>query len=373
MPHLHHYQLTDADKEDLLAQKHGAHGNYDGCTPSRKTTDIIFLLAIVALWAIMTILGANSTKYGNPYRLLDPINDLGQVCGQTAAVESSSYFYSVLTNGVGVCVDSCPSTNIPFNSTNPSDYYCLDYILSVPGLDLQSYIASTCFSGNPLQFQIQSNCGCMLKLSSSSVYNRCILSNSAYRNQFGTQAFKNFLISFFSDMIQAQDVIFGYGFSIALVASFLWMYILRSQCLLTVVVWSAIQLIWLIFVYLFYLSYITVVEWRNENPPVHSQQETQSLEAIMAVLMCVSVLWAVGMCCMRKAIQLAIKVISLTAECIDDMPLIVFTPLIQVQIQVSDHPTIRSSYIYHHSFVYLKLLRIFVRHMNISLSVFLEG
>ena len=41
----------------------------------RRTTDILFLLAIICLWVVMTILGAISIPQGNPYRLIAPVND----------------------------------------------------------------------------------------------------------------------------------------------------------------------------------------------------------------------------------------------------------------------------------------------------------
>ena len=41
----------------------------------RRTTDVLFLLAIIAMWVVMTIVGAISIPNGNPYRLISPVDD----------------------------------------------------------------------------------------------------------------------------------------------------------------------------------------------------------------------------------------------------------------------------------------------------------
>lgn len=41
----------------------------------RRTTDVLFLLAIIAMWVVMTIVGAISIPNGNPYRLVSPVDD----------------------------------------------------------------------------------------------------------------------------------------------------------------------------------------------------------------------------------------------------------------------------------------------------------
>ena len=41
----------------------------------RRTTDVLFLLAIIAMWVVMTIVGAISIPNGNPYRLISHVDD----------------------------------------------------------------------------------------------------------------------------------------------------------------------------------------------------------------------------------------------------------------------------------------------------------
>ena len=71
----------------------------------------------------MSIIGRYGYKSGNPYRLLGPINDQGQVCGYDVP---EKYFYPVSIIGSGVCVSSCPTVSAKNTSSNyVSDYYCL--------------------------------------------------------------------------------------------------------------------------------------------------------------------------------------------------------------------------------------------------------
>ena len=60
-----------------VCEEHEEPGNPSALKPhdKRRTTDILFLLAIIALWIVMTIVGAVSIPQGNPYRLFAPVDD----------------------------------------------------------------------------------------------------------------------------------------------------------------------------------------------------------------------------------------------------------------------------------------------------------
>lgn len=171
-------------------------GKYDGVVPRRWTTDPLFFLAIVGLWVAMSIVGGIACQEGNPALLTSPINDQGLICGVTESVKSEPYFYSVLTNGVGICTTGCPKNNSAYTSTNPNDYYCLDYINSqFPSTSsLSTYIQDFCFSNG--QFLIKSNCGCMLMLDTQSQFHRCNFVDESVSKQFATQEVKDLFIRF---------------------------------------------------------------------------------------------------------------------------------------------------------------------------------
>ena len=72
--------------------KHSRQDEYLGMVPIRACTDVFFLVAIVAMWCAMSIVGALAIRTGNPYRLVAPMNDQGQLCGPYAS--SGTYIVS---------------------------------------------------------------------------------------------------------------------------------------------------------------------------------------------------------------------------------------------------------------------------------------
>ena len=65
--------------------KHSRQDAYIGMVPTRQCTDVFFLVAIVAMWSAMSIVGALAIRTGNPFRLVAPVNDQGQLCGPYAS------------------------------------------------------------------------------------------------------------------------------------------------------------------------------------------------------------------------------------------------------------------------------------------------
>jgi hypothetical protein len=73
-------------------------------------------LIIIAAWIGMTIIGlivvgaikSSTLQKGNPYRLLNPVDYTGTICGYGGNVTSSPFGYYLLDK-TAVCVSSCPS------------------------------------------------------------------------------------------------------------------------------------------------------------------------------------------------------------------------------------------------------------------------
>jgi hypothetical protein len=124
------YTISEDDKKNNAnyAEKHSANGKYEGMNESRWTTDIIFLILIVFMWAAMSGVGGRAVEKGNPYRLIAPFDSSGSNCGFSPSVKHKKYFYTVLTSGIGVCTEGCPQYDTNSSSTSSSDYYCLDYV-----------------------------------------------------------------------------------------------------------------------------------------------------------------------------------------------------------------------------------------------------
>jgi hypothetical protein len=302
--------MKDHDKKDPLSEKHSSHGNFEGTVTDRRTTDVLFFFALICVWVITTILGAQAVNEGNIYRILNPINDQGQICGYSEGVTEYENFYSVLTNGVGVCTKGCGDYDTNFTSTNPNDYYCLHTIYNVYDDDtsLSEYIASKCFKDG--EFYIKRNCGCMIKMSSRNLLHRCTLKKAKYRNKFRSQKIQSGASTFWSDVYNARDVVFGFGIMGTIVLGFLWIHLLRSQCLSSIVIWGCILGVLTAFLLLFTLALETSQKWENDSPQRHSDTEIGTLRAFAALLLALSLIWAIGICVFGIYI-LAIVVITI--------------------------------------------------------------
>lgn len=46
-----------------------------GMIETRSTTDVLFLILIIAVWVCMSGVGGDAVKRGNVYRLIGPMND----------------------------------------------------------------------------------------------------------------------------------------------------------------------------------------------------------------------------------------------------------------------------------------------------------
>lgn len=131
------------------------------------------------------------------------------------------------------------------------------------------------------------------------------------------------------DVNTARGVVFGYGIGATVVFSFIYITLLRSQCLATTFIWSAMLAMLGCLAIFCGLAYRTANTWEQSNPQSHSNEEIVGMRVVSAVLLVLGILWALFMLFSCNAINLAIKLMSLTAECIEDMPLILLTPIIK--------------------------------------------
>lgn len=65
------FTLSENDKKNGADKVCGSKGMIE----SRSTTDVFFLILIVAVWVCMSGVGGDAVKRGNVYRLIGPMND----------------------------------------------------------------------------------------------------------------------------------------------------------------------------------------------------------------------------------------------------------------------------------------------------------
>lgn len=318
--------------------KHPGLGKYEGVVEQRHTTDPLCFLMIVALWVVMTIVGGIAIKGGDPNLLLSPFDYQGNICGITSGYTNVPYFYSVLTYGAGVCTSKCPTANPPANSINPNDYICLNTIAQYgttggTNAALGEFIESACFTAPQAEggvFNIESNCGCMLIYPTSNEFYRCRFTNTTVANAFATQKLQGYLTSFVADVYDSAGIVFGYGGGAAVLLSLIYIAILRFQCIASTLVWGLGGGIVVMFALLTWTAYATALQWEHANPQVHTNNDIYALRVASVVFITLATIWFLLMVCNAKNIQISIKIMALSSECIEDMPCIFLIPMLKV-------------------------------------------
>lgn len=305
----------------------------------RRTTDGLFLIILIAAWVAMTIIGITSGKNGDPKLLIAPYSDDGSICGYSANVLNKPYLFYV-SGGLGVCQESCPSYAIgtaPLKTATPviENYVCLTWFTTemsaYPSATFASLIQSNplCWDSTTNQFQ-NSNlaCPCNIKYDSKSLFNRCAMVVNLSGVDSENPTSKDQLKMFFSDVITARAIIFGFGFGIALGVAFLFTYLMSKKCLAGILIWSCV---------LGVLGFgIAVVakgtqifnNWKVD--PSHSANELKTLRAFNITFAVLSIVWFLLMCAFYKAINMAIKCVSMGADAINEMQMMVFIPFLQI-------------------------------------------
>lgn len=305
-------------------------GAKNGLVEKRSCTDVICLLMIICLWIAMTCVGSLAIEHGDPYRLISPIDDVGDICGYTGAAKDEPYFYTVMTSSVGVCTPSCPIADAPLSSTQPSNYYCLSYIHTLTGNSnsaLKTYIANNCMTNG--EYDLTLDCGCNIIRETTDVFHRCVFTDPVIRDAY-IPLKDAFMVSFMSDIFTARSVIFGFGVMFSLCMCFLWTHLLHYKYFGMILCWGSITGVLVMMSVLAYVANTTADEWEGQDPAEHTSREIDALRGFSSVMVGLSVIFACLMVFLRKQINLSIKVIALAAGVIEDMPLIVFTPLIQL-------------------------------------------
>ena len=133
-----------------------------------------------------------------------------------------------------------------------------------------------------------------------------------------------------ADIYTARAVIFGFGFVIALVFAFLFTYLMSFQLIATFIVWGCIFGVLAIAVGMTGMAYTTLGDWNDEDPAQHTESQKAALQGFVWTLQILCFVWFLIMCWMYKAVNVAIKCVIMGSTAIDEMPALVFFPLLQI-------------------------------------------
>jgi hypothetical protein len=303
----------------------------------RHFTDCLFAIAILALWITMTVLGAVSIPEGNPYRLVSPVDDGGNICGVSYGFSGQENLYFVTKVGLGRCLTECPGTTREYDSVNRGDYVCLSWLdeeldaMTTHAADdaFANYLKNSCFTRGQYEFSLL--CSCNIKRESKPVFRRCVFTDGG-DTQIDDEnpTAKDYLKMYMSDMITARNVIFGFGFAIALIFAFVFTYLMSIEAIAELLVWGCIFGVLALAFCMLGVAQDVVHRWKQEDPKEHTENQIVALQTFVSIITAFSGIWVLLMLWMCKTITIAVKCVSMGSKAVDEMPFIVFMPLIQV-------------------------------------------
>lgn len=301
--------------------------DYDGMVVQRHATDVLYLILIWMMWIAMTYVGTTTQSDNSSSLALNaaPVNYQGNPCVGTD-------LYTVTTNGLGVCVPSCPSIDAPLDSTNSNDYVCFEEVFIYYTYDpstFTTYIQNNCFSGGAFAINLP-NCLCNIKRSTTDILRRCIFSDPSVRSQYYNQNAPPYLTTLIADVFTAKIIVLVFGFAVPTVLCFLYTTFLSIEGFGMLLSWGGLIGTCLAMGAFAYYAEETSVAWSKENPQVHNPGETQALKLFGYILAGLAGLFFCLVIFLRKQINLSVKVLALTSSCINDMKTTIVAPLVNV-------------------------------------------
>ena len=375
--------LGDADNQKL-ARKGSGGSSSRGHSPvndSRRCTDALFLLLLVACWAAMTGIGLAATgviesahiKKGDPRRLVHGMDYHGNLCGVTNHLTPAGddvidlpKAYP-LPSGLAVCVAVCP------RETDYDAFVCeyevqheIDELFDASHVGLMEEEAHQ--ARRSLYLFYVSRKQCMPRIESMSFLGYCIptlsldavtltdagapenttdtkstgLRNVTGTNSSGTTSMDvsvsiarrmksrggDFFDEAMADVTTVRYVIFAFGCGMALALGFAFLVVIQLPGFLSLLVWSMIFAVDAGLFAMGYYSKITSARWAANG--ARTENEATALFYAGYVLYGLAALFLLVVLGLRKKIVLAIACVREAAKAIASMPVITLFPVIQV-------------------------------------------
>jgi len=345
--------------------------DFKGPGEKRRCTDVLCAILILAAWAAMTGIGlvvtggiqSESLNVGNPARLINGIDYMGNICGVTEKKCGAGELYYTgsgdiksdddcknlitsrtrynieklpkaypLPNGNLVCVKKCPSRD--------------DYKKFVCQYDMRSELENST-SYETTGWDAVEKYACSPQFATEDYLNYCVpkksvseieddaqnaaslAGSSAIIDFTGVEDDKTIWEQFQGDMMTSAGVIFGFGIGVTAIVGFVYLRLLRVHGVLFTIVWGLIAAIFLcIFLPGMLLIFVTAPAWRRQG--VHDESTVKAIEYLGYVFLAIAGLYVCLICCMRRRIMLALGITKEAARAVAYMPILTGFPLLQV-------------------------------------------
>jgi choline transporter-like protein 2/4/5 len=240
--------------------------------------------------------------------------------------------YYIFKTGMGICVEDCPTVaGDPTSTVQAGNYYCLNWLeekVNGNAATFASYITNACMTSGTYDEDLY--CSCNVIRPSSSVFNRCIYTDGGSSINAEDPTSEDYMKMWMSDVYTARNVIFGFGFCIALVFGFLYTYLMSISWVAYTLVWTCIILTLGLVVGMTATAQGTLDAWNAEDPAEHTDNQINALQGFVWTCLIVTIIWFFLMIFMCKAINVAIKCVIMGATALDEMPMLVLFPIVQI-------------------------------------------
>lgn len=333
---------TEANSEENQLE---VDSSFKGPTSHRKCTDVLWLIFIIAHWVAATYLGfvglgwIQSKKIGQgaPGILTNWVDHNGYICGKDGhggKVANKKYLYfvnpmgrldnenplynsfyfkvkagpnedSYASSAYGVCVSACPdSGDAVYDYTSCTDADVCDEWTAYDSSRFVNYCLPTLPD---------------IKLSDDSI------------SETSNELF-DFFQELGADIIATRVPLAVTGIVLPFVAGFLYMIMLRIPGVLCTLVWGSVALVQVLFLALGYVLYRNYKELKNVDDDMvdkeNDEYEKASLYASYVVYI-MAALFFCFICCMRRAINLAMGIVKEASSAVNEMKAIVLLPFVQ--------------------------------------------
>lgn len=320
------------DKGEKLKADAGFEGPFSA---NRRTTDVLFMLALIGVWVGMTAVGIDAGQRGSLKELLNGIDYDGRICGVSegvGALEDLIYVNNLLN---GVCIKNCPDETV-LNGQTIADLAAISgplgsqaYSVDADGYSFSGMAACIEYSGSYTLEDAFNAKLCAPAFETQEVINRCIFKDKDTNSAILASLEENdYVRDFLTSVVVTRDVIFGFGFVIAIVLSFLFLFLLEIPFIAFILVWVTVLLVLVLIIVMGVLMVRTGRDWKDD--PTKSDYEWRGLVGLGYAFCALAALYVCMIIFLRKRINLAIGLVKIAARAVGSMRSIVLLPFVLV-------------------------------------------
>lgn len=344
-------------------------GEADGPAKTRRPRDIICCLLLIAHWVALTGLGLTVTAIGsedlpkgNPDRLINGMDYMGNICGidtdkcgtgkdtkdtddcrkdpknsynTTYKIDRLSKAY-YLPSGVAVCVSKCPTKDDWDNFYCQYDYQAeLDYLKNSDSL-----VDNAKFYVKAGEYVLDYKC--MPKVETTDYIGYCVpklataaleaavnanVNMTSVASVKGTDE-KDFTEKIPADLYNSLGMIAVFGFIVCVLVGFVYLTFLRLPGVLDIMIWGTIIGVGTcIVVPGLMLAFSTAPAWKEDE--TKSDTEYKIILYVGYLILGIGALYWCCIICLRSRINLAVAITKEAARAVRAMPFLILFPVVQ--------------------------------------------